>query len=76
MRRLLAISVAVMLAPAIALAQTAPGSSGTAPGQKPGAAKNSAPGQKMLKEPGKPGGQGGASKYAPGQLPKTPPKSK
>jgi hypothetical protein len=63
-------AAAVLALPAIAIAQTtktpAPGASGSAPGHTSDPKKN-APGQKMLDEPGKPGGKGGASEYAPGQ---------
>jgi hypothetical protein len=65
------IAAAVLALPAVAVAQSTktppPGASGSAPGHQPGPSKDSAPGQKMLDEPGKPGGKGGASEYAPGQ---------
>lgn len=72
-----AVALGAIASGSVMAQSTSPGASGSAPGQQPGAAKKAAPGQKMLKEPGKPGGQGGASKYAPGQQPKTPqPKTK
>ena len=67
------LACAIVAVPASVMAQTPKkGSSGDAPGQQTGPAKNFAPGQKMLDESGKPGGQGGASQYAPGQKDTTP----
>ena len=69
------LACAILAVPATVMGQTpkkSPGASGDAPGQQTGPAKDYAPGQQMQKEPGKPGGQGGASQYAPGQKDTTP----
>ena len=71
-----AVTAAFLGLPGAALAQkdtkkpTGPGQSEYAPGQQPGSAKKSAPGQQMHKkdDPKSPG----ASEYAPGQQGKTP----